>query len=100
MEINKGIIKKDDLELEYVEIYLHNTTLLLIEGYKSFFMCGALDTTVYGNREVVCGKVLGVKSIEQLYNAEIVELSEYAKKIGLTTGIAVYEAFTFLSKKK
>ena len=100
MKINRGLLKKDNLELNYVEICLHNTTLLLIEGYKSFFMCGALDTTVYKQREVVCGKVLGVKTIDELYNAKIVDLSEYAKQQGLKIGMTVCEAFKELSKKK
>ena len=100
MEINSGLIRKDQMELNYVEICLHKTTLLLIEGYKSFFMCGALDTNVYSGREVVCGKALGVKTIEQLYNAPIVELSEYAKQKGLKVGMLVYEAFEELSKEK
>ena len=63
-------------------------------------MCGALDTTVYKDREVICGKALGVKTIEQLYNAPIVELSEYAKQKGLKVGMLVYEAFKELSKEK
>ena len=100
LETNSGIIKKDDMTLEYVEICLDNTTLLIISGYKSFFMCGALDTTVYKNREVICGKAMGVKTIEQLYSAPIVDLSEYAKQKGLHLGMTVSEAFKELSKKK
>lgn len=100
MEINSGLIKKDGMKLEYVEICLYNTTLLLISGYNAFFMCGALDTKVYKNREVVCGKALGVKSIEQLYDSSIVELSEYALEKGLKVGMTVNEAFKELSKEK
>ena len=100
MEINSGLIRKDNMEMNYVEICLHNTTLLIIEGYKSFFMCGALDTSVYKNREVICGRAMGVKNIEQLYNANIVDLSEYAKQIGLQAGMTVSEAFKELSNKK
>ena len=100
MEINSGLIRKDNMEMNYVEICLHNTTLLIIEGYKSFFMCGALDTSVYKNREVICCIAMGVKNIEQLYNANIVDLSEYAKQIGLQVGMTVSEAFKELSNKK
>ena len=100
MQIKQGFINKQDLELKYVEISLKNTTLLLLEGYESFFMCGALDTKVYKNREVVCGKALGVKSIEQLYDSSIVELSEYALEKGLKVGMTVNEAFKELSKEK
>ena len=47
MQIKQGLIEKEGLELKYVEIALKNTTLLIIEGYESFFMCGALDVSVY-----------------------------------------------------
>ena len=100
MLVKQGIIKKDKLELKYVEIELKNTKLLLLEGYNAFFMCGALDVKVYRNREVICGKAIGVKTIEQLLNAEIKELSEYAKLQGLTEGMLVYEAFSKISDKK
>lgn len=100
MQIKQGLIEKEGLELKYVEIALKNTTLLLIEGYESFFMCGALDVSVYKNREVICGKAFGVKTIDQLLNAKIVDLSEYAKTKGLESGMLVYEAFKKLSKEK
>ena len=100
MQIKQGLIEKEGLELKYAEIALKNTTLLLIEGYGSFFMCGALDVSVSNNREVICGKALGVKTIDQLLNAKIVDLSEYAKTKGLESGMLVYEAFKKLSKEK
>ena len=100
MQIKQGFINKQELELKYVEISLKNTTLLLIEGYESFFMCGALDPSVYKEREVICGRALGVKTIEELLNAKIAELSKYAIKQGLSVGMTVYEAFKELSQKK
>ena len=100
MQIKQGIIEFEDLKLNYVKINRKNTTLLLLEGYESFFMCGALDTTVYKDREVVCGRALGVKTIEELLNAKIADLSNYAKQKGLVVGMKVYEAFKELSKEK
>lgn len=100
MQIKQGFINKEELELKYVEVNLKNTTLLLIEGYESFFMCGALDPSVYKDREVICGRAFGVKTIEELLNANLVEISNYAFKQGLNVGMTVYEAFKKLSKKK
>lgn len=100
MKIKQGIIEKDNLKLNYVEIELNNSTILLIEGFKSFFMCGALNPKVYKDREVICGNAVGVKSIEQLLNSKINELSNYAIKQGLNTNMKVYEAFKELSEKE
>lgn len=91
---------KDGLELNALMVELHNTTLLLLEGYDAFFMCGALDTAVYQNREVVCGKAVGVKTLDDLYDAPIKDCSNYAKHIGIIPGMSVYEAFNKLSKKE
>ena len=68
-------------------------------------MCGALDVSVYNSdkmkdRKVICGKALGVKTIKELYNSNLVEISNYGKSIGLKEGMKVYEAFKALSKEK
>ena len=34
-------------------------------------MCGALDVEIYKDREVLCGKAVKVKTLEQLLNAPI-----------------------------
>ncbi|MDE5867784.1 MAG: DUF1805 domain-containing protein [Anaeroplasmataceae bacterium] len=100
MRINEQKYYKDGLDLNAVTIELKNTTLLLLEGYDAFFMCGALDTKVYQNREVLCGKAVGVKTLEDLYNAPIADSSNYAKSLGIVPGMYVYEAFQQISQKK
>lgn len=91
---------RDGLELNALMVELHNTTLLLLEGYQAFFMCGALDTAVYQNREVICGKAVGVKTLDDLYNATIKDCSNYAKSMGIVPGMSVHEAFNKISKKE
>ena len=39
MKIKQGLMKRNELELNTVEIELEGTTLLLLEGYGAFFMC-------------------------------------------------------------
>ena len=46
MKIKQGLMKRNELELNTVEIELEGTTLLLLEGYGAFFMCGALDVEI------------------------------------------------------
>lgn len=105
MKIKEGKLLYDSLELSTLEVELKGTTLLLIEGYNAFFMCGALDVNIYNSpkmleRKVICGKAVGVKTIEELLNASLVQVSNYAKYIGLFEGMKVYEAFSKLSKEK
>ncbi len=91
---------RDGLQLTAVKIELKNTTLLLIEGYDAFFMCGALDVNIYGQREVLCGKAVGVKTIEDLYQAKIADSTNYAKSQGILPGMSVHEALNQISKKE
>lgn len=100
MNIRKYGYFRDGLKLEAVEIELKNTTLLILEGYGMFAMCGALDVNAYDKREVICSKSVKVKTIDQLYESNIKELSTYAKENGLSDGMKVYEAFIQISKKE
>lgn len=100
MKIKQGVMKKDGLELSTLEVELEGTTLLLIEGYKAFFMCGALDVDIYGDREVICGKAVKVKTLDQLFNATIFDSTKYAKSLGIIPGMKVYEAFEKIRMEK
>lgn len=100
MNVIEQKFRKDGLELNALMVELHNTTLLMLEGYGAFFMCGALDPTVYQNREVICGRAVGVKTLDELYAATIQESSLYAKSLGIVPGMRVHEAFCQISKKE
>ena len=103
MLVKKNKLWFEGLELETLEVELKGTTLLLIEGYGAFFMCGALDVDIYKDREVVCGReigrascrerAVGVKTIVELFNAPIQASTQFAKTKGIVPGMKVYEAF-------
>lgn len=104
MRVKEGILKDKGISLETLEVSLDNTTLLILQGYGGFAMCGALDVGIYNTpkmkeRKVVCFKAVGVKTLEQLYEAEIYEASEYAKSIGITEGMKVKDGFEILAEK-
>lgn len=101
MKIKEGVLPQNK-ELNTVEIELHNTKLILIEGYNAFAMCGALDVSIYNTermlpRKVVCMKSVGVKTIDELYNSQIYESSIAAQELGITKGMYVKDAFKILS---
>ncbi len=93
MKIKQGVFNRNGLELNSVEIELEGTTLIMLEGYGAFFMCGALDVDIYGDREVLCGKAVKVKTLDDLFNATVFDSTKYAKSLGIVPGLKVYEAF-------
>lgn len=102
MIVKEGIIKDNTLKLETVEVDLGNTTLLVLSGYNAFAMCGALNVDIYNSpkmyeRKVICMRAVGVKTLEQLYEAKIEESSNYAKEKGIIPGMYIKDAFKKLS---
>ncbi len=84
------------------EVYLPKTTLLIVGNENGYFMCGALDVEIFDSkphlkaREVVCGRALGVKTMEELIEGRLQSVSEAAKKRGIIVGIKVKEALELL----
>ena len=104
MRVKEGILKDNDISLETLEVNLDNTTLLILHGYNAFAMCGALDTNIYNtpkmkDRKVICFKAVGVKTLEELYEAKIADLSDYAKSLGIDKGMYIKDAYKIISKK-
>jgi len=75
-------------------IDLANAPLLIIQAKKGFVMCGYLNIQTANKLGDVAGKVTRVKTFQDMLEAKIVELSENAKKLGLTEGM---QARTFLN---
>ena len=104
VRIKEGILKDGNIELETLEVMLPGTTLLILEGYGAFAMCGALDVNIYNSekmidRKVICMKALGVKTLEELYESKIADCCDYAKSLGVNSGIYVKDAFKNLYKE-
>ena len=98
MIVKEGRIVDKGLTLDTLEVVLDNTTLLILSGYGGFAMCGALNIDIYNElakkgRNVLCMRAVGVRTIEDLYDAKIEDLSDYAKSLGISNGMYVKEAF-------
>ena len=63
--------------------------LLLISGEKGFVMCGYLNVEVAEKLEAAAAIVTGVKSLEDVLNAEIKAATSKAKAMGLQPGKVV-----------
>lgn len=104
LKVKKGIIRYSDVKLKYVDIDMDNTSILIIEGYNAFAMCGALNVDVYNSekmmdRKVICMRAVGVRTIEALLDAKVESCSNYAISKGIEKDMLIRDAFEILSKK-
>lgn len=102
MKIKEGMLRDNLISLKTLEVDLDNTKLLILSGYNAFAMCGALNVDIYNSpkmvsRHVVCMRAVGVRTLEDLYEAKIEDCSNYAKSIGIEPGIYIKDAFKKLS---
>lgn len=84
------------------EVYLPKTTLLIVGNDKGYFMCGALDVDIFNKphlieRGVICGRAVGVKTIDELLNAPLDKITKKAKDLGVFEGMLVKDALLLIS---
>jgi len=79
-----------------VEVLLPRTTLLSISTDKGYIMCGALDVALLNEklkeREIIAGRAVGVRTLEQLLDAPLESVTHAAEKLGIVAGMRGYEA--------
>lgn len=85
--MDKKIIELDKGQAVGFRIDLDNAPLILVRARKGYVMCGYLNMNAANKLGDIAGRVTGVKSFEDVLNAEILEISDNAKKVGLKTGM-------------
>lgn len=75
-----------------LKLDMEHAPLLVIRAGCGFVMCGYLNMDVANKLGDVAVRVTGVKSFEDVLNAKAVDVSEAAKKLGITVGILAREA--------
>lgn len=79
-----------------VKVVLPKTTLLVVSGQKSYIMCGALDVRLLNeqlaDRQILAGKAQGVRTLAQLLDAPLAEITLAAKQLGVTEGMSGRDA--------
>jgi len=77
-------------------VFLPKTTLLTISNDKEYIMCGALDVHLLNtkllDRQIISGRAVGVKTIEQLLDAPLESVTVAAEKLGIKKGMIGKEA--------
>src|SRR5690242_11089290 len=79
-----------------IEVKLPKTTLLMITGDKGYIMCGALDIQLLNHslkaRQIIAGRALGVRSLEQLLEAPLESVTYEAENLGILPGMSGRDA--------
>lgn len=79
-----------------VTVLLPKTTLLIVTNDKGYIMCGALDVALLNDklkdRNIIAGKAVGVKTIQQLLDAPLESVTFGAEEIGIYKGMSGKDA--------
>ena len=89
--INKTVFETVEIELS------DRGKLLMIIGKKGYVMCGYLNINTAQKLGDIACMVIGVKTIEDVINSNIVALTAEAQKLGITMGMSVKEVLQKLS---
>ncbi|MFF2876978.1 YunC family protein [Gottfriedia sp. NPDC057991] len=89
--INLSPIKIDNHTFNAVTVLLPKTTLLVVMNDNGYIMCGALDVALLNerlrDRQIIAGRAVGVKTIEELLNAPLESITVEAEKLGIHKGM-------------
>ncbi|WP_372662009.1 YunC family protein [Cohnella sp.] len=85
-----------------VEVLLPKTTLLAITAGNGYIMCGALDVQLLNeklkDREIIAGRAVGVRTLQQLLDAPMESVTDSALGLGITVGMSGEEAIRLMAK--
>jgi len=86
-------LKVDDKACLGVRVELPDSPpLLLVVAEKGFVMCGLLNVETAGRLGVVAAVVSGVKSFEDVLNAQVKAVTSKAKALGVSVGMKGVDA--------
>ncbi|MEN1969769.1 DUF1805 domain-containing protein [Lentibacillus sp. N15] len=84
-----------------ITVELPKTNLLMITNEIGYIMCGALDVDVLNNvladRNVIAGRAVGVKTIDDLLNAPLEKITDASKAYGWESGMIGRDALIHIS---
>ena len=96
-------IKPIDLDGKVVlgiTVALPKTHLTMITTERGYVMCGALDVALLNerlaDRGIIAGRALGVKTLDELLNAPLSDVTHSAEKLGIRSGMIAREALRLM----
>jgi uncharacterized protein YunC (DUF1805 family) len=93
-------IRFEGVEAIGVEVSLPKTTLISVSTTKGYIMCGALDVSLLNeklkDRNIIAGRAVGVKTIEQLMEAPLESVTFEAEALGIVPGMKGRDALQLM----
>lgn len=87
-----------------VSVVLPKTNLLVVTHEKGYIMCGALDVDLLNeklaDRNIVAGRAVGVRSIQDLLDAPLEKVTIGSKAFGWEKGMIGKEAMLRLTREE
>ncbi|WP_405102703.1 YunC family protein [Oceanobacillus sp. FSL H7-0719] len=96
-------IEIDGMHFTAVKVELPKTNLLTISNEVGYIMCAALDVTIFNEipalmkRNVIAGRAMGVRTIDQLLNAPLEKITDASREYGWEEGMTGREALLKIS---
>lgn len=86
----------DGVPATAITVELPKTSLVMVTTDRGYIMCGALDVdllnTRLAERKIIAGRALGVKTIDQLLDAPLANVTDAARGLGIEPGMSGREA--------
>lgn len=89
-------------QFQGIHVKLPKTNLLMIRNEVGYIMCGALDVDLLNEklseRNIIAGRAVGVRTIEDLLDAPLQKITTASKQYGWEEGISGRDALLKISK--
>lgn len=93
-------VEADGVAAVAITVQLPKTTLIAVTTSKGYIMCGALDVellnTRLAQRGIIAGRALGVRTVDELLAAPLVDVTDAARAIGILPGMTGREAIRLM----
>lgn len=93
-------IQVDGVQATAVTVQLPKTSLIAITTAVGYIMCGALDVellnTRLADREIVAGRAVGVRSVADLLEASLTDITDAARALGIVPGMKGRDAIRLM----
>ncbi|MFD1020488.1 YunC family protein [Thalassobacillus hwangdonensis] len=100
---NVNPIKIEDKVFTAISVQLPKTNLLVVSNEIGYIMCGALDVDLLNeklaDRNIIAGRAVGVKTIEQLLEAPLEKVTLASEKKGWYPGLTGKEALLKIAEE-
>lgn len=80
-------IQLDGFTATAVTVQLPKTSLVAVSTGRGYIMCGALDVpslnTRLAERRIIAGRAFGVRTVDDLLEAPLVDVTDAARELGV-----------------